>query len=338
MSRSAWWIAVVVTWLVVPVQAWACSCIQSPKGLVGTLKEARDQAGSIYLARVRDSKSPSERFATVDVLQTFKGSIQAGDVLKLPYGRGGDCVLSLPPGQTWLIYADVDGPTEVTSCSRTRRVDPDDSELKWLRTGVLPPVPVSLQREIATCELCEINVMAGRLLVPPGVPPAGSPSGWNGVAESRWKAGQPFFTYAGMNSGSVLGISQEGRAFELTDTSDGDPVQRACQRRIQLRWCKRLAFEKESRFTSGFRCVDPGEPQELCDERRTRKAEWLPMERLPHGGCRWYRPDAPTCYLSEARFPFPAGSPALPVLACHALSPGRDGAAYTCEVKLAPEP
>ncbi|WP_375746403.1 hypothetical protein NR800_17855 [Corallococcus interemptor] len=332
MVRDAWWIAVLVGWLVMPVTGWACSCSFASQGLASTLEGARDSAGFIYLGRVRDSEDPSERFATVDVLEAFKGSVKAGAVLRLPYGGGGDCVLNVTPGRTWLIYAGKTGPEEVWMCSRSRRVLLDDSELTWLRTGVLPPVPVALHRETVSCEGCEIEVEARRLLAHAGTPPVG----WR-EAEARWKAGQPFITSAGMTQSRVLGVSRDGRAFELSDSSLEASARWACERRLQLRWCKRLELQ-EGRYASDFRCVDPGEPQEVCDERRSRKSEWLPMERLPPGACSGFNPSAPSCDLASDRFPFPAGAPPLPFLACHPLTPGARSGGYACEVKTAPEP
>lgn len=301
------------------------------------MEEARLQADFIYLAHARDSKDPSRGFATVEVLEAFKGDVKAGEVLQLPYGWSGDCRLVVPPGQTWLLYAHGASPTEVNLCSRSRPVLPDDSELTWLRTGVLPPVPVSLQREVASCEVCELEAIGGRLLVSPGMPPASRSRWGDGEVQARWRAGQPFFAYAGMGEDVVVGVSREGRAFLLTDASHESSERRACERRIQLRWCKRLEFQNKGQSSSVFRCVEPGEPQDVCDEQPSRKMQWLPMERLPPGACRWNKPDAPSCYLAEARFPFPSGSPVLPVLACHALEPGAGSGAYVCEVKTAPE-
>lgn len=335
MVRNAWWVAVLVGWLAVPTAGWACACVFTSQGLAGTLREARSEADFIYLARVHDPIDPSPRATSLEVLESFKGTLKAGDVLRLPFEGQGDCSLPVEPG-LWLFYA-YGNPEGVVKCSRSRPVLPDDSELTWLRTGLLPPVPVSLQREVASCEVCEIEAIGGRLLVSPGMPPAERTTWGNGDAMARWKAGQPFFTYAGMGGDRVLGVSREGRAFALTEITDESPERRACERRIQLRWCKRLEFQKESQSTSGFRCVEPGEPQDVCDERPSRKVQWLPMERLPPGDCRWDKPAEPFCYLSEARFPFPSGSPALPVLACHALSPGPDSGAFRCEVKTTPE-
>ncbi|NRD52969.1 hypothetical protein [Corallococcus exiguus] len=337
MVRNAWWIAVLVGWLAVPATGWACSCTFITQGLPGSLEGARDQAGFIYLGRVRDSEGRSERFATVDVLEAFKGSVKAGDVLQLPYGWSGDCVLNLPGGQTWLLYADKSSPEAVWMCTRSRRVlSSDDSELTWLRTGVLPPVPVSLQRETVSCEACNIEAVGGRLLAPPQMPPA-TPAA-HAEAEALWKKGQPFFTAEYAEHLMMFGVSREGRAFELTEVSGSFGVQKACERRVELRWCKRLELRQRTPRFSAFHCVDPGEPQEACDERRSRKSEWFPMERLPARACIWFNPSAPSCELAEGRFPFPSGAPPLPVLACHPWTPGARSGSYSCEVKTAPEP
>ncbi|RKG70949.1 hypothetical protein D7V80_03210 [Corallococcus sp. CA054B] len=337
MVRNAWWIAVLVGWLAVPASAWACSCISRTQGLPGALKEAREQAGFIYLGRVRDSEDPSARFATVDVLEAFKGHVKACAVLQLPYGRGGDCVLNLPRGETWLIYADDTSPEDAWRCMRSRRVlSPDDSELTWLRTGILPPVPVALQREAVSCEVCDIQAVGARLVAPPEMPPA-TPA-WHADAEALWKAGEPFFTGAYATHRVMLGVSREGRAFELTEASGSSRGEQSCERRVQLRWCKRLELRPRTPKVSDFHCVDPGEPQEVCDERRSRKSEWFPMERLPARACDWSNPSAPACELAEGRFPFPSGAPPLPVLACHPRRPGARSGNYACEVKTAPEP
>ncbi|RKH60827.1 hypothetical protein [Corallococcus aberystwythensis] len=333
-------IAMLVGWLAMPASGWACSCLYGTQGLASTLKEARAQAGFIYLGRVRDQENPSDGFATVDVVEAFKGSVKVGDVLQLPYGWSGDCLLSLPPGQTWLLYAGDTSPEEVWRCSRSRRIFSDDSELTWLRTGVLPPVPVSLQREAVSCKACDIDAIGGRLVAPPELPPATPAS--HSEAEVLWKKGQPFFTteYAETDEEHrvLFGMSREGRAFELTEGSGTSRARKACERRVQLRWCKRLELRQRAAKLFAFHCVDPREAQEVCDEQESRKSEWLPMERLPARACSWFDPSAPNCELAEARFPFPAGAPPLPVLACHPRTPAARSGSYACEVKTAPEP
>ncbi|GMU08643.1 hypothetical protein [Corallococcus caeni] len=338
MSRGTWWIAVLVGWLAVPAAGWACSCAFPDVGLVEGLKAARAHADFIYLARIHDTDDPSEDSATLEVLESFKGAVKAGDVLRV-FQDQGDCSLPLPPGSTWLLYA-YDRPTGVVKCTRSRSVLLDDSEVVWLRTGNLPPVPVSLQRETVSCDACDIEEVAGRLLVAPGMPPARRSSLYSGESETRWKAGQPFFTEGGAFTDPSfvvrVGMSREGRAFELTELPQWSHLEKTCERRVQLRWCKRLEFHKGYPPGNGFRCVEPERPQEVCDERRSRKAGWLPMERLPPYACFWFRPDAPFCELSDARFPFPAGSPSLPVLACHRTGPVNGPGRYSCEVGTTP--
>ncbi|MFP2901876.1 hypothetical protein [Corallococcus sp. 4LFB] len=335
MSRGAWWIAVLVGWLAVPAAGWACSCGFSSRSVGGELREARSEADFIYLGRIRQVGGASGALYTVEVLESFKGTVKTGTVFREPFSGEGDCSLPVSPG-VWLIYA-YGNPARTTQCSRSRPVVPDDSELTWLRTGVLPPVPVSLQRESVSCEVCDVDEIGGRLLVPPGAPPARRSPSWTKDVEARWKAGQPFFTDASAVSDSehqvLLGLSREGRAFELSETPVWPFERMGCERRIQLRWCERLEFQQGS----GFRCVGPGTAQDVCDERRSRKAKWLPMERLQPGACHWDRPDSALCILSEDRFPFPASSPALPVLACHDLKQGPGSGPYRCEVKVKPE-
>jgi hypothetical protein len=70
-------------------------------------------------------------------VEAFKGRLRKGQKVGLNAGGGGDCTKSFDVGKLYLIY---DGGHV---CSRTRSIGSlDDIEVKLLRTGKLPPVPV----------------------------------------------------------------------------------------------------------------------------------------------------------------------------------------------------
>ena len=158
-----------------PATAQACSCWDGPADLPTNLREAKAGAIAIYRARVVSIDSGFLRLfrhpASVEVLEVFKGQVKRGERLQLPYGGGGDCTIRFEEGIEYLMYAHGSEPEDVHHCSRTRPVRAGDSELDWLRTGRLPPVPVAIQRESVSCEPCDIHAVGGRLLSPPVAPP-----------------------------------------------------------------------------------------------------------------------------------------------------------------------
>jgi hypothetical protein len=300
--------------LLVPSVSQACSCMVTNKGLVGELKGARESAPHIYLARAGGpSKVLSSLASSLEVVEVFKGKARVGEVVPLEVPMSGSCDIVVAPGELWLIYADGPATKDIVRCSRSRRIAPDDSELKWLRTGKLPPVPVAMHRESVSCVACDVAAEAKRLLA--AQDPADARPVAAREAKERWEAGRPFLTKETQpepGRARWVGVAKDGRSFSLTLTphAEAAPV---CQQQVQLQWCKRLAFDEKART---FACVEPGAPTTACDESLTRKSEWQPMERIPPQACAWDQVDSPRCQLEAERFPFPSGTPALPVLLC----------------------
>lgn len=165
-----------------------------------------------------------------------------GEQFELPSGGGGNCTFGFQAESENLIYAYAEGPRSVGFCSRTRPItSEEDSELRWLRTGKPPPIPVAMQRETVSCVPCDIRKIGGPLVAPPGEAPAQAERGPE--AEALMKAGRPFFTYSTQPSdGSrhvAVGRSWDGRFFELVQAPHRS-VDEHCVQKVYLRWCKRL--------------------------------------------------------------------------------------------------
>ncbi|NMO16575.1 hypothetical protein HPC49_28960 [Pyxidicoccus fallax] len=340
LTRWFWFItlAVACAW---PSAAQACSCKQTPGDLATQLRTAQGSAVAIYRARVTDVDwgIPTGE-ATVEVLEVFKGPVKPGEELDLPAGGGGDCTVAFKEGTEYLIYAHGKDATSVGMCSRTRSVDTGtDSELVWLRTGKLPPLPVALQREAISCESCDIHDVGGRLVVPPGKAP-GSFIGQKDAADAM-EAGRPFFTYAHddrMKRDVMVGMTFDGRPFELTLTSAPSPAS-ACTQRVQLRWCKRL--DVSIPLLGGaptFECIEPGASSVQCDASTSRKSSYGRLEDLPTQPCRWRTSELAWCELAPEGRALPDGAPTSPVLMCRPRSANGSGGFHVCQVETKPGP
>ena len=146
-------------------RAEACSCRGSPSGLIESLRAARHSAITIYYGRVESLKGGEcDHIADVQVLEVFKGMLNAGSRLVVPGGGCGDCTYPFEAGATYLVYAHRYSPAAVSLCSRTRKAAADDLELKWLRSGEEPLEPVALQRETVSCVACELDDVAPTLV------------------------------------------------------------------------------------------------------------------------------------------------------------------------------
>ncbi|ATB32042.1 lipoprotein [Melittangium boletus DSM 14713] len=338
MTRRIW-LVVIAALFAWPTAAHACSCAKESTNLPTALRTARSGATAIYRARLISVDSRAfGGLASAEVLEVFKGQLKPGDRLELPSGGGGDCTIAFEAGREYLMYAHRENPAEVYFCSRTRLVTEGDSELVWLRTGKLPPVPVALQRESVSCEPCDHFSIGGRLIAAPGAAPGLWE--WQPQAAAAMKAGKPFYTRSDPASTPtsfvMVGRSWDGKPFELTQTPHHS-VDAACMQKVQLRWCKSLDVSTPApNMYPRFQCVEPGEALPQCDESKSRKAAWMPLEVLSPEQCDWHSPDEPTCYLSATARPFGQRAPPSAILLCH---PGPDGGRrYSCRVARTPMP
>lgn len=111
----------------IPVDAEAvCACgISVQCAAVGG--SAAVFAGRVT-AHVR--RGPGEWVATINVEQTFKGSVAA--VVEVPVN--GECDADLRPGRQYLVYAEErDGRLVATACSRTRLIREAKPDLAFIR-------------------------------------------------------------------------------------------------------------------------------------------------------------------------------------------------------------
>lgn len=322
--------------------AKACSCGGGSEDLVTNLREARDGADAIFHARVV-SVDPLGGFlgvfgwhrpeATLEVLESFKGHV--GSKLVLSAG-GGSCEFPFKADGEYLVYASrEDGEWAVPPCSRSRTITRDDVELEWLRTGRPPLVPVALQRETVRCETCDLETVARTLVgTTPGAPH--DPRLWkDDEAVKALREARPFWTGGYYNHedpsrSTAVGLSSDLRPFELLQTPDSG-TEKLCQQRVSLRWCERLEAPPGASHPA-LRCVNPGPPQELCDETKSRTASWEPKERIEAASCYWGRPDRPRCELQKEPRPLAAGAPASPLLVCEPGYNGSSSAAHSCRV------
>lgn len=341
MPRLALLLAVASVWLW-PTEAHACSCSRSSGDTVRDLREALEYSSAIYRARTLSvTPDPFRGIAVIEVLEVFKGKVIMGEQFELPSGGGGNCTFGFQVESEYLIYAHPDGPRSVWFCSRTRQItSQEDSELRWLRTGKLPPVPVAMQRASVSCVPCNIDKIGGPLVSPPGASPTDAESGPE--AEASMKAGGPFFTYSTQPSDRsrrvAVGRSWDGRFFELVQTPHYS-VDERCIQKVYLRWCTRLnVWTPAPGEHPMFRCVAPGISTMECNESMSRTAAWEPVEALPPvGECDWLSPDSPSCYLRETGTRLPDDAPKSPLLVC---VPGRGigGSRHVCRVETGPLP
>ena len=317
-TRFVWLVAIVALGLGAQT-ARACSCDPGPSDLSLQLRTARDEAVAIYRARVLfASRSAFGGEASVKVLEVFKGALKAGDMLSLPSGGGGDCSIAFSKGEEYLLYSNGPKASNVHLCTRTQPTAFASTELAWLRTGVLPPLPVAIQRERVSCTRCDIERMGSRMISKPGSPPL--QWAWEKEAVDLMRAGRPFLTRSRPGSDherfALVGRTWEGRAFELARTS-GKAGGEACTQRVHLRWCKSIDVSPPESASPAFKCVEPlGETTLHCDEAATREATWLPPEALPPNACRWGSIDRPRCALDHEARALKPGAPHSPLLVC----------------------
>lgn len=288
-----------------------------------------------------EGEDECHRSATVKVLEEFKGSVKAGDVFDVPSGGCGDCTIPFEPEQEYLMYAGKKR-SDVYYCSRTRELekgaDTDDAEILWLRTGKLPPMPLALQRESVTCVPCDIYDVAARVAPGRGSPGSCADFDWEPQAEEKMKAGQPFFTRAEASDDAhhvMVGMTKDGKAFELTQTPHLSVPER-CTQRVELRWCSRVEVKSPGEgMYPLFRCIEPGPAQLQCDEAPTRKAAWMPAEVFEATRCDWSSPGAPTCSLQGPGRPLSGKIMTGPFLLCRPSSGVGGDTEHRCRV--APE-
>lgn len=304
-----------------PQVSRACRCLTQPTdtNLAQALRTAHETAGHIHFARAQAANGPRSGSATVEVVEVFKGELAVGTRLRLPSGGGGTCAYPFQKGNDYLVYTH-GGPTVVNLCSRTRQVLADDVELQWLRTGKLPATPSALQREVVTCEPCELEAGTRAPLL-------------FGEQARQAHAAQGAFWTQGLGSehgrAVAVGQTKDLRSFELVQTPH-DTTDEKCRQRIVRRWCERLApLSSEARYA--FRCIKPGPEEEVCDETQGRVAKWMPLESMTTATCTWGNPNAPSCKLSKKVQPRPGSHKAsAPLLRC---SPPRvDTGWHPCQV------
>jgi hypothetical protein len=329
--------------LALPGSADACSCREGSPDLHTNLRVAQGKAEAIFHARVLSVEPESkldllgfvaEPEAELEVLEVFKGSL--GKKLVLPSGHGDrPCEFPFEAGDEYLVYAFSDeGRLQVSLCSRTRQVSKGDPELDWLRTGTLPPVPVALQREQVQCTPCEFDTVAPGLV---GLPNGnecstrlGAEDAEKALSEGRsfWQGG--YYDYSAPSRTSAVGMSLDGRPFELVQTPHHG-TEETCRQRVTRKWCERLEKAPPSdRHVPAFRCVNPGPEEELCNEETSRTASWGPREDIRAATCRWWTTDRPDCELAKESQPAGAEGAVPWLLTC---KPAYDRPwAHACQV------
>jgi hypothetical protein len=293
MRTFALLLLVAVALVMRPARALACKCDEGPNDLAENLKRAREHASVIYLAQVVSIERGLEgTLARVKVLETFKGDVSVGHTPMVPTGGHHDCTFGFNVGKTYVIY------NGASWCSRTREIVSveNDVELKWLRTGVLPPTPKALLRETVKCEPCDLRKLAPALV---GQPIVRGKELAAAVAEPApfWTAG---FDSDGLARQIAVGRALDGGLFELAQTPYFT-TREACRQRVVKRSCERLEPDKDGE--PPLRCVVPGPEVELCNEERSRVASWGQPEELSAASCNWRDPAIGRCELSESAKP-----------------------------------
>lgn len=301
--------------------------MRRPDDLVQNLKEARAEASAIYLARVLTVDDRNIRgSAQVEVLERFKGKLKIGSTLTVPAGGGGDCTFPFKAQKTYVMYAR-GTPTDVSLCSRTREVASleSDTELTWLRTGALPPVPTVLLRETVRCTPCNLEIVTVPLVGLPQGDACNLPLRGQDVVLAYnapgpfWAAG--YYDPQTQDRRRAVGRSMDGRAFEVIQTPYHG-TRDACRQRVARRWCDGLEpANNPRRGEPPLQCVHFGADEDLCDEEQSRFAEWGPPEEISAATCEWSDPAAPVCELSKAPRPLKAQPKSLegPVLRCRPI-------------------
>lgn len=305
-------IAVVLIVVFAAQRAEACSCIDDywkPQDLMKMLQAAKDDAGEVFYARVVKIESLRKEggepyLTTLDVLEVFKGEpkhrlqMMSGD-------NAGDCSFKFEDGGKYLVYGHG---AAISHCSRSRRVEnSEDGELKWLRTGLPLPLPVSMQREHVACNRCDLDRLALEL--------AGADRQYGHVEElaPALKRKKPFWTRAWGGEGhpewtDITGLSLDGRPFRLLMTPYHS-TQESCRQSVTLTYCKSLKVEEHGR-TARLRCVEPTAPRVMCEENSTRAVTVLPVEKLI-ASCERWSVDEPRCSLRPKLEQIDGGTPRL---------------------------
>jgi hypothetical protein len=310
--------------------AAACSCEWTGRStdLAKELRNARESGDAIYLARaISIHYEMPDPQASLLVEEAFAGQVKAAQVIRLQAGGFGDCTPTYDVGPLYLIYAADTAGSTVLLCSRTRKVEADDPELRWLRTGQLPPIPVAVQREVISCERCDALTQGNLLVGRPaqccktdqsfggGIPPTFLASGFETVEKSGV---------------SVVGRLNGGRAFRLTQ-SERKGVDDGCRTRVWRQWCEGLEPVSSPEWNVlPVRCLRPGEPIQLCDEGKTQRSSAEPLESLSVATCQWSGTSKAECTLIKERRPLAIDAPRRPLLRCAPRRPGSD--THECEV------
>ncbi|NMO16404.1 hypothetical protein HPC49_09595 [Pyxidicoccus fallax] len=322
--------------LTLPTPADACSCVRGSPDLHEALRDALSDSDMVFHGRVK-SVGPRLKLlsylgvktdweARLEVLEVFKG--KPGGSLVLPSGPTASCEYPFTEGDEFLVYVnDYDGQPVSTICSRTRPAFKSDVELDWLRTGVLPSVPVALQRQSVRCEPCDLDTVAEEL---------GDKEVGNKDAESALKTGKPFWVsgysdHEDPTRLTAVGLSRDGRPFELVQTPYNG-TNEACRQRVTRRWCEKLVpAPRARRNVPALQCVNPGPAEEVCDEEKSREVTWLPRESMSAATCEWHSPTETACELAKEPRPLDAGAPTSPLLSCRPTKP--PALSYACQVR-----
>lgn len=318
--------------LAMPTTALACSCRRSAEDLHTQLKSALSEASDVYYARVYETDGLLDQGTTkLEVLEVYKGALKPGFKFATRSGGGGDCTHRFTVGETWLVYA-AGSFGGIWVCSRSRPAKSDDTELRWLRTGKLPPQPVALQRAKETCRECSLDGLASKLT---GARDAEE----DGTALLRKR---PFHSGAMYRGGglSVIGLTKDLDAFELIRRYDDDREE-ACHARVFKRLCGTIEAEVRSvgtdvdhapvRLTEAaltsrrsrgettvidLSCVRPRGETLVCDEGATRVETLEAPEPLASLYCDWTVPSRPSCKLPRVSPAFDGGLHLGPIMRC----------------------
>lgn len=271
--RTALAVVVVVGVTLLARRSEACSCWPEADP-VRWFFTARAEAQQIFFGQVVFSDNAAER-AVLQVGEVFKGALEVGERLSFRSFGGGDCSQLFEVGERWLIY---DGGAV---CSRTRRLEADDPELTWLRTGGGPERPLAVRRVARSCARCDIQTVAAAL--------TGAAEPWGGQqpdAGLGWAS--PRFDRA--EDGLVsLGVASGGRWFRLVERSA--VYGEACRRVVSRTWCEAGATPA---------CVDESPPVRVCDEDAQHLEVRGPLEALEVAQCnRWWSNGSAFCRLGS---------------------------------------
>lgn len=325
ISRAA---AVMLLILVFSTQrAEACSCADDTRPVIDRLRDAKKKADAVFYARVvsvehaRSLEPHAKPIATLEVIETFKGA--PGAVVTTSTGNGGDCSYPFRQRGEYVVYAyrSREGGLSTGWCTRTRPVlDTNDAELQWLRTGLPPPKPVSVQRELVSCTRCDIEAAAEALTsVSESIDRCCFDDTRDSGVDRMVAASSPFWTSPRRSyergSFELYGIASDGGAFRLEQSphlyATGD-----CQQRVTLTWCARIARGERFDDEPPLSCRQPREPTVICDESAASTTRVPPLES-PKAivGCMWGQIDPLVCGLTPEEHPLDGGA-SYPQLRC----------------------